>query len=218
MTKDSVYNGLMKFYNKNDGSLRFQGTYKNGLLDGDLYEYYPHGKIKARTEYEHGKVNGYTIMFDSLGFVKIKNFSYYDMRVGPSIEYKNGNVSNYYFYSFDGNMLFHLNYDSNLNRKITDLQTNFFFFVRRPTTEGSKYTIYIPSPPKYNFKYSLIEIKPKYVVTNVIRTFSDSKFLDTFSIPASMHNIGISLKVYDSTNQQEVTMIKTLNEETERTF
>ena len=38
--------------------IKFKSFYKNGLLDGESFEYYDNGKKKAYANYENGLLNG----------------------------------------------------------------------------------------------------------------------------------------------------------------
>ena len=41
----------------------FKKEYKDGLLDGMTYFYYPNGKIESKVPYEKGEINGYFMRY-----------------------------------------------------------------------------------------------------------------------------------------------------------
>jgi antitoxin component YwqK of YwqJK toxin-antitoxin module len=111
ISSDTIYNGLIKFYDKATNKLVIEGYYKKGKLDGKRKAFYENGKIKNITFYENGKQNGTSSCFDSTGQLTSKQDCYYDLLVGSHIEYKNTKPRKYYFTSFDEEDVFYINYD-----------------------------------------------------------------------------------------------------------
>lgn len=162
ISKDSVYNGMINFYDSSTGKLTQSVNYVNGIASGVRRDYYPNGKVRLESNYDNDKVNGEILFFDSTGNLVESQNRYYDLRVGPSIQYKAKNVSQYYFYSFDNDELFDINYDSIDGKRIDELNGNSFFFWHVSpfhTSESDKELtdifLYLPNPPKLNFLYSI---------------------------------------------------------------
>jgi antitoxin component YwqK of YwqJK toxin-antitoxin module len=78
--------------------------------------------------YDNGKINGEVKIFDSTGGLLETQNLYYDLRVGQSIEYKQGRINQYYFYSLENKELLHIDYDSIQGKKIEQLNDTSFFF------------------------------------------------------------------------------------------
>ena len=83
ITKDTVYNGTIKFYDTATNKLVMVANYKSGVLDGERIDYYINGNPKLKLNYENGKDNGELIIFDSSGNVFKKHNFYYGLRYGP---------------------------------------------------------------------------------------------------------------------------------------
>ncbi len=193
ISKDTIYNGLIKFYDTATMQLFQTANYKAGILDGDRIDYYANGKRKLQLYYESGKINGEIKKYDSIGKVVETQNIYFDLRVGPSIEYKNNEVSQYYFYSLEDKELLHINYDSVKGKKIEQLNdTSFFFwhYVDYSTSESRKpktdLFIYLPNPPKFNFQYSLCIINNKYDIRQTIKEFKHNKSWEEINLDYSM--------------------------------
>lgn len=193
ISKDTIYNGLIKFYDTATNKLITTANYNGGVLDGERIVYYPTGKYKAKENYENGKVNGQSTIFDSLGNISITETFYYDLHVGPSIEYKNGKVTSYGFYSFENKELLHIDYDSVKGKKIEQLNDKRFFFYHynnytdiissKPQTE---LFIYLPKPPGFNFQYSLCIVNNKFIIRQTIKEFKHDKSWEEINLDYSM--------------------------------
>lgn len=226
ISKDSTYNGVIKFYDSSTDRLVSQATYRNDTLDGERIEYYSNGKQSAILNYSEGKENGYTILYDSLGTIQEKQFYYYGLRVGPSISYKSGQPNEFRFFSFDNFLLFYINYDSIKNKRIGDWQDNFFYINKSQTFEinsglsfdstqlKNEYFIYLIEPLGYNFIYSLCIIDNTYKVYETLTTMKTSNHWETFTIDTASE---IGDKVYaiklDVFKEKELlaTLFKKLN-------
>lgn len=187
---DTVYNGLIKFYDTATNKLVIEAFYKNGKLDGKRSNYYLNGSLQSVLHYESGKQNGNASYFDSTGQVESKQDFYYDLEAGSKIQYKKGKPDKYYFTSFDHNDLFYLDYDSVYNIAIEKLNDSGFFFwhvndIATFTTTNNILTqkegfIYIIDPPGFHFEYSLCVINNKDSVLRIEKLFSPSKIWDSF--------------------------------------
>ncbi len=221
---DIIFDGKIKFFNAKTGLLIRESIYSNGVLNGEQTDYYPNGKIMTISNYENNKQNGYTYTFDSVGGLQTQDFFFYDIKTGSSIEYTNS-VVNYWFYSLDNTILFNLSYDSlSLKKKITELQSEYFFFNKRVysdltqkgiSSKKEELFIYTPNPPKYNFRYSLVSIDSQYKNEITIKTFDSTKpwsviLLDDEIKNKTIKKIAIKLLVYEPLLKGDITMFKFL--------
>ena len=169
---DTIYNGIINFYDTATKKLVQTANYKAGVLDGNRIDYYSNGKINVQLHYDNGKINGEVKIFDTTGKLEQTQNLYYDLRVGPSIEYKNSQVSQYYFYSLENKELLHINYDSIQGKSIEQINDTslFFFHLNEFTTPLNKdLFLYLPNPPNLNFKYSVCIIDNKYQIKQTIK-------------------------------------------------
>src|SRR5579875_2587409 len=126
ISADTVFNGLIRFYNLKTGLLEQEAHYVNGILHGTVTNYYGNGKKHTVAPYKYGKNVGFNEGYDSLGRLERKTYMYDNLRVGPTIEYRNEKIKEYYFYSFDGELLYELNYDSLQKKRIIDISRDYF--------------------------------------------------------------------------------------------
>ncbi len=176
ISNDTIYNGIIKFYDTATKKLVQTANYKAGVLDGNRIDYYSNGKIKVQLHYNDGKINGEVKEFDTTGNLKQTQNLYFDLRAGSTIEYKNKQVSQYYFYSLENKELLHIDYDSIQGKKIEQLNnTNFFFYhfdrysISDSESSNKDLFLYIPNPPKLNFNYSVCIIDDKYQIKQTIK-------------------------------------------------
>jgi antitoxin component YwqK of YwqJK toxin-antitoxin module len=214
ITEDTVYNDLIRFYDTSNNRLISVANYDSGVLNGKQIDYFPDSKIKAELNYENGKVNGKVIFSDSVGDIdKSQNF-YYDLLVGPSIEYKDGNISKYTFYSFDKKDLFSIDYDTIQGKTIEQLNNYEFFFwniINFNNSQSSKpqkeLFVYLPNPPKFNFKYSLCIIDDAYKIKQTVKEFDTDKIWETVTLEYDKLNdsymYALKLTVENETDDKE---------------
>jgi len=192
ISSDTILNGFIKFYDTTTKRLVIEAFYKNGKLNGKRKDYYLNGKYKNIGYYENGKQSGTVSYFDTTGRLTLKQDFYYDLKVGSNIEYKNEKPSEYYFTSFDNEVLFHIDYDSIYNREIQKINDDHFFFwhINQVSTitstdkklESKECFIYLINPPDFNFEYSLCIIDNKDSILRTEKVFDKSKIWDTFII------------------------------------
>lgn len=194
INRDSTYNGMIKFYDSVTNKIVSIAEYRNDTLNGERIDYYPNGQKKAIVYYTEGKENGYATFYDSMGKIEGKQFSYYGLRAGPSISFKNGQPNEFRFYSFDNFLLFYINYDSLKNKKISEWEDNFFYITKSKIFEANvgqtydstklrkEYFIYLIEPLGYNFIYSLCLIDNTYKVSRTMSTMKTSNHWETFTI------------------------------------
>lgn len=221
---DTLYNGLVKEYDIKTNSLLSETEYLNNILNGRRKEYYSNAEVSSMSYYEMGKINGVVSIYDTNGVLIKKDRYYYDMRVGESIEYFNGNIADFSFYSFDRELLMTINYLNPINKMVTDFVDGFFFIKKDLFSDVNvngisdmkrEFFLYTPNPPKYNFRYSLVTTDSLYKRINIVKEFDANKPWSKFSIEnfnklGAGLNYKIMLKVYDSIAGGDITMYKML--------
>lgn len=220
ISKDTIYNGLIKFYNIQSGKLVSSANYLNGKLNGENIEYNENGTISSKVFYDNEKQNGEANIYDARGKLINKYFSYYGLKVGEDLSYSDGRLITYSFYSFDNKKLLSINYDSIGDKSITDVQEGFFFYTKRHfntnTPSSMKHAevfLYTPNPPNYNFKYSLVHIDDKYAVKSEIRKFSQSDRWSVFDIEQdnkTNEKIALKLEINDPNVPKSIVMFKAI--------
>lgn len=224
ISEDTIFNGNMKFYNLN-GMLLSECEYRDGILNGIRKEYFLNGHLSAVTNYSNGLLHGKARFYDKDGnLMEVRNF-YYGLNVGESISLLNGRANKYTFYSLDFEPIFQLEYDPNHRREITSLEESYFFF-RRDTfsslnsinydAKKTSIFLYLPSPPLYDFNYSLVYTDNKLKVISRIRSLkSDKPWIDFIleDYPVSQgKKLAIELNLKDSIYGGETSMLKVINE------
>jgi hypothetical protein len=116
-----------------------------------------------------------------------------DYDYGARMKYKKNEIEDYSFYSLDNKLLFHISYDSVKQKKITDLEHNFFFYNQSEyqlmdsthllSQSFKDYFIYLPNPPKFKFEYSLVVIDSSLKVKREISKFSTKSPWAVFNKP-----------------------------------
>lgn len=220
ISKDSIYEGLIRFYDTRTNRLIMECNYKNGIEYGNAKEFYPNGHIAAEYSYENGKLIGFAYFYDTSSKLISKQFTYFDIRAGSSVNYTNGKVKSYWFYSLDNEALFNLTYDSLIRKKITELHSDFFFYHFKDYTEiantslrnkRKEYFLYTPNPPNYDFRYSLVLIDSSYKVHSELKNFDGNSPWSTFTVDESVNKIpAIRLTISDSISGGDIIMFKVL--------
>jgi hypothetical protein len=219
--KDTTFNGLIIFSDIHTGRIVRECNYLNGVIHGEDREYYDNGQLSLRCDYDYGKQNGSLFIYDKDGKIVQNNYFFYDIRVGNNTEYKNGILSNYNFYSLENNILFSLNYDSLKHKRITDLQSNYFFYHFNQysdfSSEGGnpekrELFVYTPSPPRFKFEYSLVAIDSTYKVLKVYRRIDNIKPWSIIEIEddsaAKINKLSLQLIISDSINDKTINLYK----------
>ena len=191
------------------------------MENGEYFSYHSNGVIACKANFEQGKINGRADFFNIDGMLTNQQSYYYDFKVGPDIYWEKGKVKSYSFISLDHKELVRIDYDSlNINKKITDVQTNYFFYhfldlsLMEKSVEKLRLFSYLPNPPKYNFKYSLVKITKDYKLIQVLKEFNSSFFWDTveMEIPNFSDSSAYALRlvINDSIAKGTFTMYKKL--------
>ena len=189
--EDTIYNGLIKFYDTSTHILVSFAHYKNDSLHGLREDYYPSGVLESKIYYENDEPHGFAEFFNLDGKLQQKQYAYYGLKVGPVITFKNGNPATYSFNSFENVTLINFAYDTIQNKRIDRISDEFFFFdlITHNDAESSdsiiELFIYLPDPPGFDFKYSLTVIGEKYEVKRVIKQFNGNKVFDKIDLDFS---------------------------------
>lgn len=189
--KDSIYNGEVKFYSINKNILYSVCNYTNGILNGERKEYQSNGTISSITNYKDGLLNGYFTTFDEHGKKLKKEYYYYDIKVGHEFTFSEDTLLKYSFSELTGKTLLELDYNNCcINLDKTDkfsinsqkiVSTNYGF--KQNETE---YLLYLPNPPKFEFKYSLSLLDTvKKIIVKDVRVFPTDSIWAKFSISDS---------------------------------
>ncbi|NCI45800.1 toxin-antitoxin system YwqK family antitoxin [Sediminibacterium soli] len=218
ISEDSIFNGLIRFFNLKSGKLETVANYSDNKLNGERIEYNSNGTILSRSFYEKGRQNGAVDVYNEKGMRVNSYFMYFDLKVGDDISYRNSVPFLYNFYSFDGKRLFNINYDSLGNRKISDVQSDYFFYNKRTflitkysTNERrSEIFIYLPNPPGYNFRYSIVTVDDKYQILSEIEKLDGVNRWEIFEVneSPSPHHLAIKLEIDDPNVAGRTTMFK----------
>jgi antitoxin component YwqK of YwqJK toxin-antitoxin module len=222
ISKDSTYEGLIKFYDKNNRQLLSEATYTNNVLEGYRVFYFPNGQKKVEMNYKSGEPLGFTKIYNKQGSLEKEQYFYYGLQVGSSIQYANETPKQYFFYSFDDALLFHLDYDSIGSKRIDELQEKFFFFRKKDlqlfdfksNEHKVEYFIYLISPPKYKFTYSLCQIDSSFKVLETMQTFDSGRMWETFLVDPTKQTgetfLALRLRIEDQINGADMTTFKKL--------
>lgn len=223
ISRDTVFNGVIKFYDTSSNQLACEGTYNEGKLEGLYKEYYIHGPISEIRNYEKNKLNGEIKQFDSAGKLIRQEYYYYDLRVGPCINYKNDVPDKYTFLSLDNTPLLEIDYNLAKSKMITQVISDFFFFHKSEysdairgdlSSQKNELFIYTPDPPNYNFRYSIVLLDSLKNIKKEVQNFNSKQPWSTFQFDPSLNSdfYAIRLLVKDSIAGGDITMFKYLKD------
>lgn len=118
----------------------------------------------------------------------LKQNFYFDLVVGPTTRYKNGDFKKYEFFSLDEEVLFHIDYDTVDSKSIEELNNGKFMFwhLSKYSISGSDSLtdlfIYLPNPPKIKFTYSLCITDEKFTSVQIIKEFNSENVWETVGL------------------------------------
>jgi hypothetical protein len=219
INSDSSFDNLISFFDLNTNKLLYTANYKNKVLEGEKRDYYANGKIKSIQSFSNGTLNGFTYFYDSLGYLFSQQYTYYGVKAGHHIDFKYQKPIEYGFYSLDNDLLFYLNYDSLIGKKIDDFEASYFFYKERPLArdffsrqnQNREFFIYLPQPPKFSFEYSVVTIDSSYKIKSVEKLLNKNTIWDLFILDENQNNSAIRLIIIDSLNgNSRYTMFKKL--------
>ncbi|HEY2649198.1 MAG TPA: hypothetical protein VGI38_08380 [Puia sp.] len=221
ITSDTIFNGLIKIYDVSNRLLS-EGYYIDGIKNGEYKQYYETGAVNYRLFYSDGKENGFAEAFNKNGDTITKDFYYYGLRTGNAEKYEKNKLKSYSFLSLDNRVLIYFDYDSLKRKQLPDLFHDFFFFTVNsyfpiPTDTSlikREYFLYTPNPPMQEFIYSLVRVNKSLKVLATMEEFDKnkpwSKFESDSSWNSSYNEIAIKLRIIDTINGNNITMIKVL--------
>ncbi|MBX2925899.1 MAG: hypothetical protein KF746_27130 [Chitinophagaceae bacterium] len=207
-----LYDGVVRYYDAQTDQLLQESTFADGKLNGETRTYDLIGQITSEQMYESDKLNGWSSLFDSSGKIIYKNYYYYGLKVGAVQFFKSGVPADYYFYTFDNQLLLHLDYDSLHGKKINEIQPNLFYFQLRSydlkeslseLPEESECFLYTLNPPQFDFKYSLISTDSSFNDQKIIKKIENETPFRVFTLPRTERGrlIALKLDIYDSINE-----------------
>lgn len=211
----SVFNDTILYYNLADDLIR-QSFFKDGKEEGMSIDFYPNGFRKNITNFSNGLKNGYHFSYDSSGKCHYRDFYYYDLPVGP-VEYfnKDGSPKRYFFVSFENQTLLDIRYNewNGAQDIVTQSIRCNSDFGKIDTTRAISVILYLMSPPKLSFDYSIL-IKKKDSEINVKDAQmikSDLPFIN-FALPIlpDDEKYVIGLNIYDSLLSKKTVIYKEL--------
>ncbi|NNV56066.1 hypothetical protein GD597_11400 [Panacibacter sp. KCS-6] len=187
--KDTIYNGVIKFYDTSTNTIIREATYKNDTLNGKELTYYSNGNVMTEDIYADGEINGYSYFYDTANNLLQKKFFFHDVCLGPVVDYEQGEISKFRFYSFDNFRLFDLDYKTIETKSIDSWNSNLFFISSNiiqsdPINDEieTQFFIYIINPPHYRFQYSLCVADSANNIIKKIKEIDGSKIWETFSV------------------------------------
>ncbi len=223
ISADSVFDGVIKFYDVSTNKLIEESKYDRGVQNGSDVSYYQNGVIAVKCSYKDGKQDGYSYIYNDKGKLISQNYFYYGIRMGNNAEYSDTGVKKYWFHSLDYGILLYLDYDSIKGRKLSDFQTTFFFYhvkeyyILNKTDSPIKkteYFLYTPNPPKFDFKYDLVLVDSTRKVLSVLKQFSNSQPWTEFDLDDKVENSNnkraLRLLAMDSINNKTMGAMKVL--------
>ena len=220
--KDTVRNGLIKYYDTATNHLVRQATYRNDTIDGEEITYNTNGTILASTPYLNGEQNGYVKIYDTSGSRLQTLYLFHDLVVGPVLEYNNNKLTEYRYHSFDNGLLFQVKYDGTEIDQIK--HTSELFFVNRnfsATQPNDRqidhhFFVYVINPPKFDFRYSLCVFDSSTNrIVKTLRKIDKNKIWDDFTIESTQRNqsnqsFALTLDIYkdDTLLRSEINRFK----------
>jgi uncharacterized FlgJ-related protein len=155
VSQDTVFNGLIKYYNKNTKKLTAEAEYINGQKNGEYKQFNENGSLSVDLFYKNDMENGIAKIYDDKGYIVSEDFYYYGLRSGNALHFKDNLLKSYSFYSLENTELMHFEYDSLRVKQLPDLITNFFFYSSSKhlnrfddtMSNRTEYFLYTPNPP-----------------------------------------------------------------------
>src|SRR6185312_5671809 len=118
--RDSIFDGIVKYYDIKTRIIEKQLTYSNGTLNGPCIEFYPNGRHYSEYTLSNGELEGNVFQYDSLGTLISRDYYFHGLRVGGCLRFSGDSIESYSFYSLENKRLFRISYDSIKYKKITD--------------------------------------------------------------------------------------------------
>ncbi len=222
ITKDSIYNGLIKSYNKGTKKLFSECGYANGIKNGEYKQFNENGTLIENLFYKDGKEYGIAKIYGDDGIIYSQDYYFYGLRVGNSLKYKNNLLKTYSFISLENTVLMQFDYDSLRGHHLPDLIKNLYFYTRTEYSESVadtfqtkiEYFLYTPNPPMQEFIYSLVKVDQSKKVLSTVQIFDNnqpwSKFDVDFNLDSPNSLYALKLRIIDTINNNNATLIRVL--------
>lgn len=210
-SNDTIFNGLIKYYDAKTNELIFTEEYLNGNLNGPSIVFND-GLISHINYYENGFLNGWSEVYGENETLTYKQFNYFGLPVGPSIKF-NKNEIDFSFYSIEKFKLFNLKYDTLIRNRIEDFEIEFFYFNYRDfsliennrNNKMREFFLYLPQPPGFYFNYSIIRLKNDGSESFTELSFDKSIPFTQFEIP--LDSLPRAIKLEISTNLRDSSIV-----------
>ena len=225
ISKDSIYNGIIKFYDNITEKLIEQTDFNNGIRNGMSYHFYYNGKIRDKSQYVKGKLDGYVYFYDSTGLLTDIEHYYAGIKIGAKIHYINNKLNYYQFNNLEDETILSIEYDSLKKKKLIDLYYPLIFSRCKGDTVNDtvhlpKIFIYLPNPPKFKFEYSIVKVDKECKNPLLLHSFNKDtsgwacvyfeEFMNRHYIIPKQDSLAIRLKLYDSLNNDHWTVYRKL--------
>jgi len=178
--EDSIFDGITNTFNL-DGKLISSFYYSNGYKNGFGKTFYSNGRIYDSSNYTNGLINGSYFMYDSFGNLIYKNYHFYGQKMGDELFFKERDISEFVFLSFEKKILFNCAYDSlgikGASGNILNINS---YAVNLGKQKKQGIFVYLIYPPKVFVKYSLgIFNKETNEKKEILNIRSERRFFDT---------------------------------------
>lgn len=179
-------------------------------------EYYKNRGLKIKVGLKDGKPHGRSYIYDSSGNLILTNFFYYGLRTGPGQNFKDGSITDYYFYSLESQEIYHLDYDSIGTKGLLEVNNKFFHISSASMNDSTlEFRIYNICPTKYKCNYNLIIADSLQHFKKLLYHFNDDSIWHTAIINTSYQlekneYYAIKIDVIDSVNHKDCVMQKFL--------
>jgi antitoxin component YwqK of YwqJK toxin-antitoxin module len=213
INKDSILNGIISYYNKDDVLVSKMG-FINSIQMGPFINYYTNGTKKNETQFFYGKENGNSFSYDSItGNIAYKNYYYYGKLIGPNfLYYANGKIQEYYFSNFEEENIFSCSYDS--LGKVENMTNAFFTMnvtdVMINDKKESNLFLYNLQPPNFLFEYKIcVEDANRKIIYALDSVSKEKVFFERVLPEISKENkYCIVLNITDSLSNKKQTLIR----------
>lgn len=201
--RDTIFDDTVYYYNSEDKLMRKE-LYANGKLNGFSEEFYNNGNIKSQTAYSNGLKNGANNYYNYFGKRIYSDNYYHDLAVGPVVYYDtSGMAKRFYFISFDNKTL--LDIDYTVWKGVSDFVpklVNYTYEIQQvDSVQQANIFLYIIKPPRFLTKYSLYKRNKKKDSdqTFIANLSSQQPFID-YSLPVLNEDYYyvLQLDIYDS--------------------
>jgi|GEM_PF-4909729 len=162
--QDSILDGETKFYSL-DSVLENITFFKQGIPNGLSISFYKNGKIRDSMIYINGFKEGRYHAYDSYGSILYSDYYFHNHLIGERKLYKEGLLSNYSFFDFEGRLLYSCDYDSiGIRRATGEILNANINSVFQGNTDKKRIFIYFIAPDGVDtdYKIGIVDSSGKY--------------------------------------------------------